>query len=153
MTLFPTRRFDALTLERYNRQTEQEYIDIRDFLVLHYNATARDDSDFWNYCRTLEPPEGLAYKLDMFQRSGRIFREHEELFTETSWLAVMMGQGIEPQGYHPAADVLPDDETLARLAHIRGVIAETCSLMPMQRDYLRQNGAASGEMLRADITA
>jgi tryptophan halogenase len=153
MTLFPTRRFDALTIERYNRKTEQEYIDIRDFLVLHYNATARDDSDFWNYCRTLEPPEGLAYKLDMFQRSGRIFREHEELFTETSWLAVMMGQGIEPQGYHPAADVLPDDETLARLAHIRGVIAETCSLMPMQRDYLRQNGAASGEMLRADITA
>jgi tryptophan halogenase len=149
MTLFPTRRFDELEIERYNQQTEQEYVDIRDFLVLHYNATERDDSDFWNYCRTLEPPTGLAYKLDMFRRNGRIFREHEELFTETSWLAVMIGQGIEPQSYHPAADVLSDEETISRLKHIREVVAKTADLMPMQRDYLQQVGAASGQVLHA----
>jgi tryptophan halogenase len=149
MTLFPTRSFDELEIERYNRQTEQEYVDIRDFLVLHYKATERDDNDFWNYCRTLDPPEGLAYKLDMFRRNGRIFREHDELFTETSWLAVMIGQGIKPQSYHPAADVLSDEETISRLAHIREVIAKTAELMPMQRDYIRQMGAASGQVLHA----
>ena len=89
MTLFPTRalrrrsRSTATTCE-----TEREYVDIRDFLVLHYNATERDDTPFWDYCRTLPPPDGLADKLDMFRANGRIFREHEELFTETSWLAV-----------------------------------------------------------------
>jgi tryptophan halogenase len=148
MTLFPTRRFDPFEIDRYNDLTEREYVDIRDFLVLHYKATERDDTAFWDYCRTLEPPEGLAYKLEMFRRNGRIFREHEELFTETSWLSVMVGQGVEPQGYHPAADILPNQETLKRLAHIREVVANTAALMPTQADFLHQHGSASGISLK-----
>ena len=148
MTLFPTRGFDDMEIERYNAQSLQEYVDIRDFLVLHYKATERDDTEFWNYCRTLEPPEGLAYKLDMFRRNGRIFREHNELFTETSWVSVMVGQGIQAGGYHPAADTLPDEETLTRLRHIRDVIAETAVQLPMQNEFLRREGSASGESLR-----
>ena len=147
MSLFPTRAFDELEIARFNEQTEREYVDIRDFLVLHYKATERDDTPFWDYCRTLDPPEGLAYKLDMFRRSGRIFREHNEIFTETSWLSAMVGQGIEPQGYHPAADLLPDEETLTRLAHIREVINHVASTMPLQRDFLIEQGSASGEPL------
>jgi tryptophan halogenase len=149
MTLFPSLRFDEREIERFNGLTIEEYVDIRDFLVLHYNATERDDSEFWNYCRTLEPPGGLAYKIDMFRRNGRIFREHNELFTETSWLAVMVGQGIKAQSYHPAADILPDSETLRRLAHIREVVAQTAGLMPMQRDYLEHQGSASHQVLHA----
>ena len=61
MTLFPTPAFRSeLEIERYNELTVQEYVDIRDFLILHYNATERDDSDFWNYCRTMSRPEGLS---------------------------------------------------------------------------------------------
>ena len=148
MSLFPTRAFDELEIARFNEQTEREYVDIRDFLVLHYKATERDDTPFWNYCRTLDPPAGLAYKLDMFRRNGRIFREHNEIFTETSWLSVMIGQGIEPQGYHPAADLLPDADTLTRLAHIREVIDHVAPTLPLQRDFLVQQGSASGEQLR-----
>jgi tryptophan halogenase len=148
MTLFPARSFDALDIERFNAETLKEYVDIRDFLVLHYNATERDDSDFWNYCRNLEPPEGLAYKRAMFEANGRIFREHEELFTETSWLAVLVGQGAEARSYHPAADILPDDETLRRLQHIREVVADTAGLMPTQDEFLEQLGGASETRLR-----
>jgi tryptophan halogenase len=148
MTLFPTRNFDQLEIDRYNRLTECEYVDIRDFLVLHYKATERNDTPFWDYCRTLEPPEGLAYKIEMFRRNGRIFREHEELFTETSWLAVMVGQGIEAGGYHPAADILTDAETLRRLAHIREVVAQTARIMPVQADFLRDHGSASNLSLK-----
>jgi tryptophan halogenase len=148
MTLFPTRRFDELEIERYNRLTVQEYVDIRDFLVLHYHANERTDSELWRYCRDLSPPEGLAYKLELFGRTGRVIREHEELFTETSWLAVMVGQGAEAQDYHPAADILPDSETLQRLAHIRDVVAQTAAMMPMQNDYLKQQGSASNVTLR-----
>jgi tryptophan halogenase len=86
----------------------------------------------------MEPPEGLAAKLDMFRSSGRIFREHEELFTETSWLAVMVGQGIRAGGYHPAADLLSDSETLERLRHLREVIAQTSAALPLQGDYIAQ---------------
>ena len=148
MTLFPSRRFEPQEIDRFNEQTVREYVDIRDFLVLHYKATERDDSPFWDYCRTLPPPEGLAYKLDMFRLNGRIFREHNELFTETSWLAVMVGQDIEAQGYHPAADLLEDDETLKRLAHIREVVANSAQLMPMQDEFLRIHGSASNLALK-----
>lgn len=149
MTLFPSRRFDELEIARYNELTVQEYVDIRDFLILHYNATERNDSDFWNYCRTMSVPEELTYKVEMFRRNGRVLREHNELFTETSWLSVMVGQGIEASDYHPAADILPDSETLQRLEHIRGVVAQTAALLPMQRDYLQQNGSASSLVLHA----
>lgn len=140
MALFPTRGFDQTEIDRFNRDTAQEYLDIRDFLVLHYKATERDDSAFWNYCRTLEPPAGLRDKLEMFRRNGRIFREHQELFTETSWLSVMSGQGIEPTGYHPIADLLSDEVTLQRVQHIAQVIDQTANAMPLQDDYLRQIG-------------
>lgn len=142
LSLFPTRAFSRGEIERFNRQTEQEYVDIRDFLVLHYMATERDDSDYWNYCRNIDPPAGLAEKLAMFRSSGRVFREHEELFPETSWEAVLVGQGIVPGGYHPAADLLPDDETLRRLASIRGTIAQTVAAMPTQEEFLGARGAA-----------
>jgi tryptophan 7-halogenase len=148
MTLFPTKRFDQTEIDRFNALTEREYVDIRDFLVLHYKATTRDDSDFWNYCRTLEPPQGLANKLNMFRANGRVFREDTELFTETSWLSVMVGQGIEAGGYHPAADLLPDEETLKRLAHIREVVARTAERLPMQMDFLAQNGSRTDVQLK-----
>ena len=138
MTWFPTRRFESSEIDRYNRLTEQEYVDIRDFLVLHYWATEREDSDFWNYCRALALPDSLAEKIDIFRRTGRVIREHNELFTETSWLAVMVGQGIETKAYHPAADILPDPETLNRLKHIREVVANTAATMPTQRNYIAQ---------------
>ncbi|HVI99382.1 MAG TPA: tryptophan halogenase family protein [Sphingomonas sp.] len=141
MTLFPTRRPDPVAIARYNELSVREYVDIRDFLVLHYCATERDDTPFWDYCRTIDPPEGLRAKIKMFRASGRVFREHNELFTETSWLSVMMGQGIAPQGYHPAADLLADEETLARLAHLRAIVADTAAKMPTQQEFLRQEGS------------
>jgi tryptophan halogenase len=153
MTLFPSRRFDQLEIDRFNDLTVREYVDIRDFLILHYNATERDDSDFWNYCRTMSVPDELSYKVDMFRRNGRVLREHNELFTETSWLSVMVGQGVVAEDYHPAADMLPDAETLQRLAHIREVVAQTADLLPMQRDYLDQMGAGSDLRLKRAVSA
>jgi tryptophan halogenase len=142
LTFFPTRRFDEAEMARFNAQSIREYVDIRDFLVLHYKATERDDTEFWNYCRTLEPPEGLAAKLAMFASNGRVFREHNELFTETSWLSVLVGQNAPAGGYHPVADIIDDQETLERLAHIRGVVAQTAEAMPTQTKFLRQQGSA-----------
>jgi tryptophan 7-halogenase len=148
MTLFPSRKFDTLEIDRFNAQTIQEYVDIRDFLVLHYKATERNDSEFWDYCREIEPPDGVAYKIEMFRRNGRIFREHVELFTETSWLSVLVGQGIQAADYHPAADLLADEETLERLAHIREVVAQTARMMPTQDEFLRHHGSKSEVALR-----
>ena len=124
MTLFPTRDFDEVEIDRYNALTVAEYVDIRDFLVLHYQRDrARRHALLGLLPDARRRPRASPTSIEMFRANGRIFREHEELFTETSWLAVMVGQGIEAGGYHPAADMLPDAETLKRLAHIREVVA------------------------------
>ena len=88
----------------YNRLTIREYERIRDFLILHYKVTRRDDSDFWRHCRAMKVPDTLAEKIEIFRANGQIFREEDELFTSTSWAAVMMGQGIRMEGTSPMAD-------------------------------------------------
>jgi tryptophan halogenase len=142
LALFPDTGFGNVERDRFNLETEREYLNIRDFLVLHYRASERDDSEFWRYCRNLEAPDGLAEKIDMFRSSGRIFRENNELFTEDSWLSVMLSQGITPQAYHPAAHMLDDAETRTRLEHIRGVIRHTVDQLPTQAQFLNQIGGA-----------
>ncbi|MDG6079268.1 tryptophan 7-halogenase [Erythrobacter litoralis] len=142
LTLFPTTAFTPNEIARYNLEHENEYRDIRDFLVLHYLATERDDTEFWRYCRNLEPPPAVAEKIAMFESSGRVFRENNELFTETSWLSVMAGQGITAGGYHPMTDTLGLDETRKRLAHIRQVVSAAVTQMPTQEEFLTVNGGA-----------
>lgn len=142
LALFPDTGFDQAGIDRFNAETAHEYTNIRDFLVLHYSASERDDSEFWRYCRNLPAPDGLAEKIAMFRSSGRIFRENNELFTEDSWLSVMLSQGIMPRAYHPAAHMLDEEETRKRLAHIREVIANTANQLPTQADFLRQTKGA-----------
>jgi tryptophan halogenase len=96
----------------------------------------------------MTPPDGLTEKFEMFRSNGRIFREHDDLFTETSWLAVLVGQGLKAGGYHPAADLLSDAETLQRVANIRRVVADTAEQLPTQREFLRMNGSTSDISIR-----
>lgn len=122
--------------ETFNRLTGKEYLRIRDFLILHYNATKRDDSDFWNYCRTMAVPDSLTEKIELFRHNGQIFREEDELFTETSWAAVMMGQGIMMGGHNAMADTLKEPDTGKELDEIQQSIQFVVQHMPTHGDYL-----------------
>jgi len=121
----------------FNRLTGKEYERIRDFLILHYNATKRDDSDFWNYCRTMEVPASLTEKIELFRFNGQIFREDDELFTETSWAAVMMGQGISMNGHNPMADVIHEPQSSKEYDAIEKSISFVVQHMPSHGDYLK----------------
>ena len=143
LTMLPDRSFEQADADRYNRVMQFEYERIRDFLVLHYNATERNDTPFWDYCRTMDVPDYLVDKVRLFQGHGRIFRENEELFNDTSWFAVMIGQGLQPRGHDPMADVMPLDELRARMLHIKSVIATSVETMPSHREYIAQNCAAN----------
>jgi tryptophan halogenase len=140
---FPHAGFDAADIAEYNRQTQWEYENIRDFLVLHYKQTARNDSAFWNYCRTMPVPDSLQQKIDLFQSNGRIYPKKDELFSETSWLQVMVGQGIRPNGYHPFADLRPESEVAAYLGNVAKVISQCVKAMPTQSDFIAAHCAAS----------
>ncbi len=122
--------------DAFNRLTGKEYARIRDFLILHYNATRRDDSEFWNYCRTMSVPDTLTEKVELFKRNGQIFREEDELFTETSWAAVMMGQGIQMEGHNPVAETLDRETMLKELHEMEQSIRFAVNQMPGHGEYL-----------------
>lgn len=124
--------------DAFNRLTIKEYIRIRDFLVLHYNATTRDDSEFWNYCRTMSVPDTLTEKVELFRMNGQIFREEDELFTETSWAAVMMGQGIAMAGHNAVADTLDAGATRKEMDEMERSIRFALQQMPTHGQYLGQ---------------
>jgi len=142
LAMFPDRRFETPDINRYNRVMRFEYETIRDFLILHFHATQRRDTPYWDYLREMPIPDYLADKIAVFQSYGRVFRENEELFTDTSWFAVMIGQGLEPRGHDPMADVMPDDELRARMANIHAVIAKSVQVMPEHMQFIADNCAA-----------
>jgi tryptophan halogenase len=122
----------------YNRLTAKEYERIRDFLILHYHATQRDDSEFWNYCRTMSVPNSLTEKMSLFQLNGQIFREEDELFTESSWTAVMMGQGITMNGHNPMADTITSSKLATEVDEMEKSIRFLVQKMPLHGDYLKK---------------
>ncbi|WP_454714460.1 tryptophan halogenase family protein [Caulobacter segnis] len=136
---FPDRNFRQPDIDRYNRTMTFEYEKIRDFLILHYKATERSDTAYWDYLREMPIPDYLADKMALFKGSGRIFRENEELFNDTSWFAVFVGQGIMPEGHDPMADTMDDKLFLARMAEIKSVIAKSAEVMPGHFEFIKAN--------------
>jgi len=139
---FPDRRFFQADIDRYNRTMTFEYEKIRDFLILHFKATTRSDTPYWDYLREMAIPDYLADKIDLFRGSGRVFRENEELFNDTSWFAVFIGQGILPESWDPMADAMDEGLFRARMAEIQSVIAKSAEVMPGHMEFIRDNCAA-----------
>jgi tryptophan halogenase len=140
---FPDKDFDRLLARRYNDEMDLLYDGIRDFLVAHYKVTERDDTPYWDYCRTMSIPESLEAKLELFRMRGEVVPDPRALFTESSWFAVLYGQGLEPQGYHPVADSLPEADLVNHLTRIRSLIRERVNELPSHGDYLRHLGAGA----------
>ncbi len=143
--LFPQRvakdGISARDRTEFNRMVDMEYDRIRDFLILHYHATTRDDSDFWNHVRTMEVPDTLAEKIDLFRRAGRVTHYSEGLFLEPSWIAVYLGQGITPSGWDQRADGPALDALDRAVAHLRTEVGATAAAMPDHAAFLVQRNA------------
>jgi tryptophan 7-halogenase len=139
---FPSDGICAADVDEYNQQARTEIEHIRDFIVLHYHLTARNDSAFWQGCRSMDIPATLRHRMALFSESGRVFRHGNELFAENSWIQVMLGQGILPQRHHPVADLMGDAELSNFLGGIRQAVDRTCRQLPTHQAYLQQYCAA-----------
>ncbi len=136
LDLWPGRNMDPYLAEQYNQAMSAEFEAIRDFLILHYKLTEREDSDFWRFCKNMNIPNNLAYKIEHFLRSGRIILTRGDLFQAPSWLAVMLGQGLIPETYDPMVDVLDTDLIEGQLEAMRREIKEAVARMPIHQDYV-----------------
>jgi tryptophan halogenase len=136
ITFFPDKGFRAADIAEFNRQCDFEVERIRDFLILHYHATERNDTPFWDYCRTMEVPDTLREKMDLYRSRGRIVRIDNELFAEVGWLQVLHGQRVRAEGYHPLADLLSEGEIGEYLGDIASVINQCVNQMPSHAAYI-----------------
>jgi tryptophan halogenase len=138
LQMFPGERINPTDIEEFNRQTVAELEHIRDFIVLHYHVTNRQDTPFWNACRTMEIPASLQHRIDLFRETGRVFRFQNELFAENSWIQVMLGQGIAPQQHHQVADLMGDAELSRFLDQIKSHVDNTVMQLPKHQAYVEQ---------------
>ena len=142
MNFFPGADWSEADRDEFNRQSAREFELVRDFLVLHYKATQRDDSAFWRHCRNLPEPESLAARLALFRGNGRLQRLPDDIFAESSWLQVLVGQGILPGGAHALAHLLDEPDCRAFLDAIRSGIAAAVQTMPRHQDFIAAHCAA-----------
>lgn len=141
LALFPDRTCNDIEVAEYNRLTELQMEQIRDFIILHYKVTQRDDSPFWRYCANMEVPQTLTRKIDLFRRRGRLFRYPDELFSEDSWLAVMLGQNLKPERYDPLVDMLPADNTVTVLRRMQTLVRKAAESLPTHEEFIAQHCA------------
>lgn len=137
LQLFPAKNADAAK-ERaeYNRRCANEFEQIRDFLILHYHQTERDDSEFWRYCKNMKVPESLTHKRELFASSGRVGRDADDLFREASWVQVMLGQGLMPAAHDPMANGLDDAQLSEFLGNVRKLIERAVAPLPSHEQFL-----------------
>ena len=134
--LFPERTIGDADRDEFNRLVNMEYDRVRDFLILHYHATQRDDSSFWNYVRTMPIPDSLAEKMELFRRRGRVVKYREGAFLDASWVSVYLGQRVVPAGHDPRAEGPTLDSLAAGLERLRGEIAAAVGGMAGHADFL-----------------
>ena len=137
--LFPDLDFDPNLADEYNRRMDTQYESVRDFLILHYKATTRDDSEFWRHCRDMPIPDRLTHQIELFRASGRAAIYDPESFSEPSWIAMYLGLGIMPQTYDPLVDLLDEQALRGHFSRIRAMVAQAVDSMPTQADFIARN--------------
>ena len=136
LDLFPTGDWDPADAAEFNQTMDMEYERIRDFLVLHYHATTRDDSEFWNHCRTMTIPDSLAWKMELFRERGVVAAYEHGVFLHPSWVAVYVGQHVTPRRWDPRLDDLDPAAVRADLEGQRRRIAAMAERQPRHADVL-----------------
>jgi len=138
LKLFPHHGISDTQINQYNKESKFEYETIRDFIILHYKLNEREDTPFWREMQSMYVPARLSDKMALFRDSGVIFQDELDIFRESSWLQVMLGQGIQPRDYHPIAGLLSDKDLLAALDDIAKSKQNAAEKIPNHDDFIQR---------------
>lgn len=138
MQLFPHGGNNQALADEYNQQTQLELERIRDFIILHYHVTDRDDSPFWDHCRNMSVPDSLQTRIALFKEQAHAFQKQNELFRVDSWAQVMLGQGVTPDYHHPAAAMLSDAQLNQSMQQQRQQVLQAVAQLPAHDDFIRR---------------
>lgn len=137
MHLFPFDGIQPAMVEEYNRQSTLELDRIRDFIILHYKVTQRDDSPFWRYCRNMDVPDTLSQRIELFRVAAQAFQKDGELFRVDSWAQVMLGQGVMPEKMHHFARIMNEKDLERFLSEMSANIRKTVQQLPEHSAFIK----------------
>ncbi|RZL40293.1 MAG: tryptophan 7-halogenase, partial [Rubrivivax sp.] len=137
--LFPSDGIRQSDIDEYNAQSRDAMEVARDFIILHYHVTNRDDSQFWRDCRDMDVPPLLKHRIQHFRDTARIMLRQGELFAENSWVQVMMGQGILPASHHPITRNMDNRSMADFLGEIRKDVVRTVMKLPTHQQFISHN--------------
>jgi len=138
LLLFPSQGIQQANVDEFNTVIKNQMENIRDFIILHYHVTEREDTKFWQYCKKMSIPDSLQHRLDLFAENAQIYKHDYELFGHSSWVQVMLGQGIIPKRYHPIVDLMSDDELENFLNNVKIGVYSAVLEMPNHRDFINR---------------
>ncbi|MEL6726880.1 MAG: tryptophan halogenase family protein [Pseudomonadota bacterium] len=141
--LFPNDQVDQLDAEEYNDRMALNFDRVRDFLLLHYVATQREDSEMWRYFRDMKLPGSLEEKMQAWMSRGYILKYELGVFLPPSWVAVMLGQNLLPKSHDPRVERLAASDIERSLEDIKARTYLAVEETPRQVDFLARYGAAS----------
>ncbi|MFO0942486.1 MAG: tryptophan halogenase family protein [Pirellulales bacterium] len=89
--------YKACNQTLFNARTRAVFDEIRDFVLLHYIVSQRDDSQFWKDARKVNIPDSLARFLEQYQELGRVQLDNPQpVFAEANHHFIMTGAGYRP---------------------------------------------------------
>ncbi|QZH75699.1 MAG: tryptophan 7-halogenase [Erythrobacter sp.] len=121
---------------RYNRMADAEIDRVRDFVILHYKLTQRTDTPFWRDMAAMAVPDTLQERIDLFAESAEAWQAADDLFRVDSWAQVMLGQNLQPAGWHRLARLVSDEKLRASLDGLRQRIAAQLATMASHREVI-----------------
>lgn len=138
LKLFPHKEINQHNVDEYNDQTKHEMEYIRDFIIMHYHATEREDTAFWRYCKNMEVPETLSHRMKLFEETAAFPIKEKELFKIDSWMQVLLGQRVKPKQYHPIVNLMGKQDLDLFLSTIKREVDKKVAVMPSHQEFINQ---------------
>ncbi|HZY80625.1 MAG TPA: tryptophan 7-halogenase [Cyclobacteriaceae bacterium] len=137
---FPDKDFNPELVKRYNESIGDCVDGIRDFLILHYFATTRADSEFWRATKThMKMSDELRDRFKEWKThlpNSRNINQKYHGFESYSYAVMLQGLGYLPERNLPIMNHLDKRNALARFADIRRRAEMLCNSLPSQYEYL-----------------
>lgn len=140
LELFPDQSFAQSDRDEYNARMGLNFERVRDFLLLHYVATQRDDSAMWRHFRNLTLPESLQSKIDAWTHRGHVPSYEFSVFLPPSWVAVFAGQRLLPAAEDPRLERLSAETLRRETDTLHSAIATAVARAPDHMSFIKQIG-------------
>ncbi|WP_020175406.1 tryptophan halogenase family protein [Methyloferula stellata] len=122
----PKSRIDPPLRASFNEAMGRLYREIRDFIILHYVVSKRDEP-FWRDARSVPLPEPLAAFLSLYDVCGLMNTKSLDLFPEASYHYILAGSGRFPERPIAPADVINIAAVGEALAQRRAQVSQGAS--------------------------